>query len=160
MIFGSYFNALRKYSIRQYLHQFLAINIMVASALYVWKGLGVLANTHSPIVVVLTGSMEPAIHRGDILFITNHTNTPRIGDVVVYTGYMQQDEKLAIPIIHRALQIFYKQENGKNETYIVTKGDNNPVDDRGLYLPGQHFIKRSEMLGYCKGNIPRKFSLM
>ena len=151
---GSYISALRKYSFRQYLHQFLAINIMVASALFVWKGLGVLANTHSPIVVVLTGSMEPAIHRGDILFITNHTNTPRIGDVVVYVN---PDPLYPIPIVHRALQIFYKKENGEEVLHMLTKGDNNNVDDRGLYK-GPMFLKRHDMIGYVKGNIPRIYN--
>ena len=38
----------------------------------------------SPIVVVLSGSMEPAYYRGDLLFLT-HYNEPVVpGDVVVY----------------------------------------------------------------------------
>lgn len=147
---GAYIKALRKYSFRQYVHQFLAINMMIASALFLWKGLGVLANTHSPIVVVLSASMEPAIHRGDILFVSNHTNTPRIGDVVVY----MIPEK-PIPIVHRATQVFYRVEDGRNETYMLTKGDNNNVDDRGLYNDEQYFIQRHHMIGYVKGNIPR-----
>ena len=117
---------------------------MVASALFVWKGLGVLANTHSPIVVVLTESMEPAIHRGDILFITNHTNTPRIGDVVVYVN---PDKNFPIPIVHRAMQIFYKDKGNKTGLFMLTKGDNNNgVDDRGLYK-GPMFLTRSDMIG-------------
>jgi signal peptidase I len=30
---------------------------------------------------------------------------------------------------------------------ILTKGDNNRVDDRGLYAPGQMWLKRSDILG-------------
>jgi signal peptidase len=34
-----------------------------------WKGLMLITNCESPVVVVLTGSMEPAYFRGDILFL-------------------------------------------------------------------------------------------
>jgi hypothetical protein len=30
---------------------------------------------------------------------------------------------------------------------LLTKGDNNRVDDRGLYAPGQQFIGREDILG-------------
>ena len=36
-----------------------------------WKGLSVLSDSPSPIVVVLSGSMEPAFQRGDLLFLWN-----------------------------------------------------------------------------------------
>ena len=50
----------------------------------IWKSLMIGLNCESPIVVVLTGSMEPAYQRGDILFVS-HWNEPIYnGDVVVY----------------------------------------------------------------------------
>jgi len=36
-----------------------------------WKGLSVATDSPSPIVVVLSGSMEPAFQRGDLLFLWN-----------------------------------------------------------------------------------------
>lgn len=36
-----------------------------------WKGLSVVSDSPSPIVVVLSGSMEPAFQRGDLLFLWN-----------------------------------------------------------------------------------------
>lgn len=36
-----------------------------------WKGLSVVTDSPSPIVVVLSGSMEPAFQRGDLLFLWN-----------------------------------------------------------------------------------------
>ena len=45
----------------------------------------VLTGSESPIVVVLSGSMEPAFHRGDLLFLTHYEDSPiRVGDI---TGY-------------------------------------------------------------------------
>ena len=38
----------------------------------------------SPIVVVLSGSMEPAYYRGDLLFLTHYDEPVVPGDVVVY----------------------------------------------------------------------------
>ena len=44
--------------------------MIVASALIVWKSLMLISGSESPIVVVLSGSMEPAIYRGDLVFLT------------------------------------------------------------------------------------------
>ena len=42
--------------------------------------------------------------------------------------------------------------NSKNgEVYLLTKGDNNAVDDRGLYAAGQLWVKRDEVVGRARG---------
>ena len=46
--------------------------MIVSSALMIWKGLMVVTGSESPIVVVLSGSMEPAFQRGELLFLTNY----------------------------------------------------------------------------------------
>uniref|UniRef100_A0A8C2VEQ6 SEC11 homolog C, signal peptidase complex subunit n=1 Tax=Chinchilla lanigera TaxID=34839 RepID=A0A8C2VEQ6_CHILA len=56
---------------RRLYYQVLNFAMIVSSALMIWKGLIVLTGSESPIVVVLSGSMEPAFHRGDLLFLTN-----------------------------------------------------------------------------------------
>ena len=38
----------------------------------------------SPVVVVLSGSMEPAFQRGDILFLNNQDDPIRVGEIVVF----------------------------------------------------------------------------
>ena len=50
--------------------QVLNLGLVVFSALMAWKGLIVTTGSVCPIVVVLSGSMEPAFQRGDILFLT------------------------------------------------------------------------------------------
>ena len=74
--------------------------MIAASALFIWRGLGVLTNCDSPIVVVLSGSMEPAYYRGDLLLLTHYDTPIKVGDVVVYELKDQ-----AIPIVHRAIQV-------------------------------------------------------
>ena len=36
----------------------------------------------------------------------------------------------------------------------LTKGDNNAVDDRNLYAPGQLWLKRSEIIGRAVASVP------
>lgn len=47
----------------QFFFQVLSFGMIVSSALMIWKGLMVATGSESPIVVVLSGSMEPAFHR-------------------------------------------------------------------------------------------------
>jgi signal peptidase len=65
------------------------------SAVMIWNVLKLSLWTESPVVVVLSGSMEPSMYRGDILFL--HKVTPiENGDIIVYSL-----EGENIPIVHR-----------------------------------------------------------
>ena len=58
--------------------------MIVGSALMIWKSLMVLTMSESPVVVVLTGSMEPAYFRGDILFLSNYDEVYLILNTYLY----------------------------------------------------------------------------
>lgn len=48
--------------------------------------------------------MEPAFHRGDLLFLTNYEDEPvRVGEIVVF-----KIEGRDIPIVHRVLKLHEK----------------------------------------------------
>ncbi|TSL89897.1 Signal peptidase complex catalytic subunit SEC11A [Bagarius yarrelli] len=97
----------RRMNKRQLYYQVLNFGMIVSSALMIWKGLMVVTGSESPIVVVLSGSMEPAFHRGDLLFLTNRVEDPiRVGEIVVF-----RIEGREIPIVHRVLKV---HENGKS----------------------------------------------
>ena len=119
---------------RLLLHQGLNLAMIVFSALMIWKGLMFLTKSESPVVVVLSGSMEPAFQRGDILFLNNQANPIRVGEVVVF-----KIKDRDIPIVHRVLKV---HEDAFGEVELLTKGDNNRIDDRSLYAPGQMWLKR------------------
>ena len=51
----------------------------------------------SPVVVVLSGSMEPAFQRGDILFLNNQHNPIRVGEIVVFKIKDRGENANAIP---------------------------------------------------------------
>ncbi|XP_055153655.1 signal peptidase complex catalytic subunit SEC11C isoform X4 [Symphalangus syndactylus] len=98
------FGDLKKMNKRQLYYQVLNFAMIVSSALMIWKGLIVLTGSESPIVVVLSGSMEPAFHRGDLLFLTNFREDPiRAGEIVVF-----KVEGRDIPIVHRVIKVHEK----------------------------------------------------
>lgn len=37
---------------------------------------------------------------------------------------------------------------------FLTKGDNNSVDDRGLYAPGQLWLTKQDVVGRARGFLP------
>lgn len=79
------FDDVKRMDKRQFFYQVLSFGMIVSSALMIWKGLMVVTGSESPIVVVLSGSMEPAFHRGDLLFLTNYEHEDiRVGEIVVF----------------------------------------------------------------------------
>ena len=85
MMLDSWFDDVKRMDKRQFIYQGLSFGMIVSSALMIWKGLMVCTGSESPIVVVLSGSMEPAFHRGDLLFLTNYEQEDiRVGEIVVF----------------------------------------------------------------------------
>ena len=141
------FDELRRMNCRQIVYQILNFAMIVSSALMIWKGLMVATGSESPIVVVLSGSMEPAFYRGDLLVLTNDIDDPiRAGDITVF-----KIEGRDIPIVHRVIKV---HEQNSDETKFLTKGDHNLVDDRGLYAPGQYWLERKDVVGRARGFVP------
>ena len=143
--FVDMYTTLRDMRKRQLAHQVLNLAMIVCSALMIWKSLMVVTSSESPVVVVLSGSMEPAFHRGDILFLHMGFTPFRAGDIVVFK-VADRD----IPIVHRVIKV-HEKESG--EVDLLTKGDNNRVDDRGLYAPGQRWLEREDILGKAVGTL-------
>ncbi|ORZ03358.1 signal peptidase I [Syncephalastrum racemosum] len=142
------FAELRRMDARQVAMQFLNILTIVSSALMIWKGLAITLNTESPIVVVLSGSMEPAFHRGDLLFLSMPRSDPvDVNDICVFKLPGRD-----VPIVHRVIKLHDVAETGKQ--YLLTKGDNNPRDDRGLYDHRQMWIHKEHVLGKVRGFVP------
>ncbi|KAK9174235.1 Signal peptidase I [Cryptosporidium meleagridis] len=131
----------------QTIYQCLTLACIVLSALMLWRGLMVATNSQSPVVVVLSGSMEPGFYRGDILFLYNRKSIT-IGDIVVFSL-----EGRDIPIVHRVLS--YHEGPNDGEVSILTKGDNNDVDDRGLYNENQFWLNNKHIMGTAVGIIPK-----
>ena len=98
-----------------------------------------------PISVVRSGSMLPAIAKGDLIALKAPViNTLDVGDVIVF----QAPPGYPSPMIHRIVD-----ESVRNDiVYFRTKGDNNPVAD-GFSIPETDVIAeytgiRIPYLGY------------
>lgn len=69
------------------------------------------------VVVVLSGSMEPAYYRGDILFLTMGKRPVRVGEVVVFNI-----EGRDIPIVHRVVKVHERRPGARDDDIdILTK---------------------------------------
>ena len=126
-----------------------ALNIlcMVCTPLMMYDTIKVVVSSDIPVVVVMSGSMEPSFHRGDILLLEMMNPPFSSGDIPVFSI-----EGKDIPIVHRSISVHAGE--AEESLAILTKGDNNNLDDRGLYNRGQHFIAPKNMIGRARGFIP------
>eukprot|EP01054_Gregarina_sp_Poly1_P000769 Gregarina_sp_Poly_1__768@NODE_1183_length_4845_cov_142_002721_g813_i0_p4_GENE_NODE_1183_length_4845_cov_142_002721_g813_i0NODE_1183_length_4845_cov_142_002721_g813_i0_p4_ORF_typecomplete_len187_score21_69Peptidase_S24/PF00717_23/1_6e03Peptidase_S24/PF00717_23/2_8e13_NODE_1183_length_4845_cov_142_002721_g813_i032453805 len=131
---------------RQATKQALNMICVVLTAFVVWRCLMVTTHCEGPVVVVLSGSMEPGMYRGDILMLYRPA-TYEVGDIVVY-----QVPGRDIPIVHRVLSL---HEKATGEVELLTKGDNNLVDDRGLYNDGQLWLNQEDIMGKAIAFVPK-----
>ena len=92
--------------------------------------------------------MEPAFYKGDILFLNNDPSPMEVGEIIVFKISGKD-----VPIVHRIVESNVLS-NG-TDVYL-TKGDNNPMNDRlgYLYAPEQTWLQRHEMLGRAVGALP------
>ncbi|TLS24379.1 hypothetical protein PpBr36_09040 [Pyricularia pennisetigena] len=132
---------------RQAATQILNFALILSTAFMMWKGLSVATDSPSPIVVVLSGSMEPAFQRGDLLFLWNRNIVQEtdVGEIVVYNVKGKD-----IPIVHRIVRKFGVGPKAK----LLTKGDNNAADDTELYAKDQDYLERKDIIGSVVAYIP------
>lgn len=144
---GESVESVKSIQFRQALSQAVNLGLIVTSALIIWKALICITGSESPVVVVLSGSMEPGFKRGDILFLHMSKDPVRAGEIVVFNI-----DGRDIPIVHRVIKVHEQQDTG--EVNILTKGDNNDVDDRMLYAQGQRWLQRHHVMGRAVGFLP------
>ncbi|CAD6270435.1 unnamed protein product [Miscanthus lutarioriparius] len=144
---GDTVESIRSIQVRHVLSQIISLGMIVTSALIIWKGLIVVTGSESPVVVVLSGSMEPGFKRGDILFLHMSKGPIRTGEIVVFNIDGRE-----IPIVHRVIKVHERQDTA--EVDILTKGDNNFGDDRLLYAHGQLWLHQHHIMGRAVGFLP------
>lgn len=149
--------------------KYILLGILLALILN--YGLSLILSTTMPVVTVKTGSMEPALSPGDIVFIRGR-EVYEPGDVIVFTGWMET------PIIHRAVARVdvdpedpevHKLEDfdgieeevlkerahefgDSHDHFYVTKGDNNPQCDQ--CNSGRSFITDDDIYGRHVFSVP------
>jgi len=124
-----------------------------------------------PMVVVESGSMEPNIDIGDIIFIENiertyvilnqeHTQFNKQGDVILFKPF---GDKYMTPILHRAVEFVEVGEpmwqNGPPAPHsgYITQGDNpitNVQIDQKVNISYKQPIKEEWIIGIARHRIP------
>merc|ERR1711939_666038 len=127
----------------------------------VWQLLSVATGCSAALSVVISGSMEPQIKRGDLLFAVgpDRGDELRPGDIVLY----RLPHRPEIPIVHRIIDIVPPSPQTADasrssllEVQYLTKGDANKVDDRGLVAPSypSGLVPKAAILGKVRGQVP------
>ncbi|CAM8953360.1 unnamed protein product [Rhodiola kirilowii] len=81
---GEAVDSVKSIQIRQLVSQAISLGMIVTSALIIWKALMCFTGSESPVVVVLSGSMEPGFKRGR-----------------------------EIPIVHRVIKVHERKDTGE-----------------------------------------------
>lgn len=88
-------------SVTSFASAILGILMPLSATFMAWKGLCILTNSPAPVICVMSESMAPAFHRGDILFLWNWTPTVETGDIPVVWF-----EGNPLPMVHRVIRVF------------------------------------------------------
>lgn len=106
--------------------------IFFAMFLAAYLALSVFFGTASFFVIVVSGSMEPALSRGDVVFLSAY-GQPENNDIIAF-------KKNNDIIIHRVVQI--------TPAGFKTKGDRNP-------LPDSYIVPKSSVVGNAVFVVPQ-----
>jgi signal peptidase len=116
--------------------------LLVALILETYIGVAYISNNFTPFMVVTSGSMEPTLKVGDLIYVKGVAPADiKVGDVITFkppANYLQ-----GTLITHRVIDVTYDS----NEVYYRTRGDNNPSDDPWT-------IKSSDIIGVQKAIVP------
>ena len=115
------------------LGQILFASLLITGALSVISLLApYILSTPSPLVVVMSRSMEPAFRPGDLLVVKGlQSCAPDVGDVVVY-----RSRKHGRRIVHRVIEV----EQSSGEVLLLTKGD-------AVKIPDGEPVEMEDLLG-------------
>ncbi len=123
---------------RNFLIKSLAVTSLLATII-VGSGLVYIQASGSKLLSVQSGSMVPAIKKGDLVTVTSVSNGKfAVGDVITFTNPVNKQQT----ITHRVIQT-PTLENGSK---IITKGDANPSADTP--------ITKESVIGKVNYNVP------
>ncbi len=107
------------------------VAVIALALVVIWGtgiGLQIYLQTPTPLLAVESGSMEPALYRGDFVIVRAvDPTTLRVGDIIIYDATSLGFPSGSVPIVHRIIEI----QDVSGQLYFFTKGDNNPGPDYG-----------------------------
>lgn len=109
------------------------------------------------VFIVLSGSMEPSIHTGGVVFVKPVAPEElKVGDVVTFSGFAGSKALTT----HRIIEVTQDEENGLT---FLTKGDANEDPDPNRTLPTNVIGKATgsaPLLGYLMSFVQTRQGLM
>jgi len=140
-----------------YVEMALLSIIFLGSVFAFWFGVTVALRTDYPLLVVASTSMLPTLDVSDIIIVQG-TNPLEIraapelqGDIIVFYQPYNWDTR----IVHRAINMTSKLEEGKLVWYFQTKGDNNYSEDHWTGPETWNYMVSEKLLvGKVIGVIP------
>jgi signal peptidase len=93
---------------------YVVLGLILANIINI--GLGHALGTEKPIMAVVSNSMEPTFHKGDLVIVKGvDPDEIKVGDIIVFENPWR-----GIPVVHRVIGI----EEVDGRRYFITKGDN------------------------------------
>lgn len=91
---------LLKKPVRGLLSSFLLTLLLATTPFMLWKASMITTGSPYPVIVVISESMVPAFHRGDLLFLWNRQRWIQAGEIPVcwFPGRR-------LPMVHRAIEV-------------------------------------------------------
>ncbi|RCV11351.1 hypothetical protein SETIT_2G178700v2 [Setaria italica] len=131
------------------LSQLILLGLLLAHALMAYTAAEAAAGAELTARVVVSGSMEPAFKRGDFLLFRRSDDDPiRAGDVVLF-----KQAHGDVAVVHRVIEVHERRDGGGVD--VLTKGDNNGVDDYSGFLYSEPWLHRHQVMAKAVGYLPK-----
>lgn len=120
--------------------------LLVALIIETYVGAAYVSNNFTPFMVVISDSMEPVLHVGDMIYVKGVAASEiKVGDVITFkppAAYIQDSI-----ITHRVVGVQYDS----NEISFRTQGDNNPSVDPWTVKSGDIIGRQEAMMANVGG---------
>lgn len=124
----------------------IAVPVLIVVGLYL--GFVAYMGNPTPIMVVTSGSMVPALRIGWVIIVKSvPASQIHVGQIIVYKS---TDPEIEDPIVHRVISI----NNQSGQLDFVTKGDANPVADNVVGFEPPYGIPQNRVIGEVVYVIP------
>jgi len=112
--------------------------LLITLVLETYLGAVYISNNFTPFMIVTTGSMEPTINVGDLIYVKGvPADELQVGDIITFIP--PSDYVRGARVTHRIVEISY----GKDEIYFKTQGDANPSVDPWTITSGEIIGRQS-----------------
>jgi len=138
----------KRHEKRKLTRDILTLVVLILSIILVYIGLRFFLATTTPLVVVASGSMSPALEVGDLIIVKGvQPEEIKIGDIIVFDPPREGIGRT----VHRVKDI----ESANGNLTFKTKGDANDIEDLYMVYPENihgRLLNKIPYIGYLALN--------